>query len=75
MKKTTVVYFIAVLFVLGLGGCNTDLSEENPGFCACSYNEISEKCVLERNKCKNGFKPQCYDLGKEDCDCECVQKR
>jgi hypothetical protein len=45
---------------------------DNPGSCSCEL--IDGKCRVERNKCKSGFKPRCIDLGKEECDCECVQK-
>ncbi len=44
---------------------------DSPGSCTCS--DIDGKCSLERNKCKQGFKPRCNG-SVDDCDCDCVQK-
>jgi hypothetical protein len=41
---------------------------DESGWCACDENGVSH------NKCKEGYKPKCYDLGKGEWDCECVQK-
>lgn len=76
MKRIMMVSMVVVLFALLLGGCAEDYSEGSEGWCACSYNSVAEKCILDRNKCKPGFKPKCYGpFGPDnECECECVQK-